>query len=283
MLRAGTVLLLAVFLSAAVPIPSNTASGEGRGHYDGQAANRADDSKPNSKTLEPALGVDRQSSEEGQHSGHKPQEPGRFGIPFEGLVAGGTWALFIATAGLFFFTLQLWRATKTLIEDERKNTSREQRAYVFGMGFVPIASTQTSSTGTSVDGYVIRVPWKNTGKTPARNLKTIISAQSIPNTEKREPWFDHPMDGAGMDIGPGLGSESSIGVPIDELIALWKGTLEIYVWARVEYSDIFFPNVRRHCEACARLTLIHDPRGVPPPNHQPYIRPEAYGAQNSSS
>jgi hypothetical protein len=70
-------------------------------------------------------------------------------------------------------------------------------------------------------------------------------------------------------------------IPIDDLIGKWNWETEIFVWSRIEYTDIFDPGLIHYHEQCARVDVIHDPSEVPPQGHPSYLNFLVYGPQNS--
>jgi len=66
------------------------------------------------------------------------------------------------------------------------------------------------------------------------------------------------------------------------MIENWGRQIEIFVWARVEYRDIFDPITVHHHEQCARIELIHEPSVAPPEKHPSYVQLQVYGPQNST-
>lgn len=156
-------------------------------------------------------------------------------------------------------------------EEGRRSAEHQLRAYVHPVGINPGISIQSSPAGSYVDGYLLLVPWKNFGQTPAKNVRIEVGVCSFPANENREPQFSQQRVRypSGVDVGPGGEGTGQNYIQIADLTRLWHRELEIFVLVRLEYFDVFRPEERKQSGICARLDLIHDPTGIPPRTTRP--------------
>ncbi len=275
----------AAILAATVPTQPSAPPIERWGNNNPQHIDSSNSGNCNSSAFKPVTSTYQKTSNAGQNTRNRPKEPGWFGIPFDGWVAIFTGFLFLATAGLFFFTALLWRATKNLIVEERENSARELRAYVSAEKVDFFISTQFAGGTQFVDGYVFTVVWRNVGKTPAKKLHSVIQPQIYPANEDRFPAFImNEPDPQTIDLGPNQTAKTAnCFISIATLRSIWLRENEVILWARLEYSDALEPNIGRYTERCVRIDFIHDPQVVPPASHPPYVTFSVFGPHNGSS
>jgi hypothetical protein len=184
---------------------------------------------------------------------------------------------FVATAIIAVYSAREYNAS-------RLSEERQLRAYVFGFGLdttLPVLN----SIG-QFAGYQASITWKNMGQTPARQVRTNICVWFTPFADNREPDYSLGIPGprdSVSDMGPTAEKTSTILIPIHLLDLLWTRQTEIYIGARIEYSDVFRPTERRHHEVCYRLDLNENPQVLPAPNRAPYVESRVYGPKNTSN
>ena len=196
------------------------------------------------------------------------------------ITAASTFTIAIFTLTLSWSTRRLWQATKAISQHAERALISTERAFVFGKGFQAIISIWDGA----IREYCVFVTWENVGKTPALDVRTWIDKYTFPMNEDREPHFSNRFIVGAVVLGPSAISQSAYTlIPLETMIQKWRGETEIYVWSRIEYRDIFNPQVLHHHEQCACVELIHEPSSVPPHGHPPYVRFPAYGRQNTTS
>ena len=85
-------------------------------------------------------------------------------------------------------------------------------------------------------------------------------------------------------LGPKAGLRSSmLTISVSDLVDCWENKGEIFVWAYIQYRDIFESTKVHHHQQCAKLALIHEPTTAPPDGHPPYLQFMSFGAQNTAS
>ena len=111
---------------------------------------------------------------------------------------------------------------------------------------------------TRVDSYDFVIAWENSGPTPARRYSTGVNLTAF--TDDIPEDFDYPDLGSphppGGDIGPSQEIHVRVPVTAHELWQVESENLKIYVWAWVEYDDIFPESERHRTEACVKLTAV---------------------------
>lgn len=224
-----------------------------------------------------------------------------------------TLGLFIATAILAWYTAGLYKATVKLSEDaqvgvkqQRLDTLRAlaaaeqsgaaaersaeissralsvaQRAFVFFKGFANSIDIQPAGLA----GYFLYCDFENVGTTPATDVRIVVRVRVVRGQTHQVPYFETDMGDQPKGVmGPKNRATSMLRhVPVRDLIDCWNEKVEIYAWARIEYRDLFTPDVLHHHEQCVRFNFIHDPSTPPPPNHAPYVQYIVAGSQNTSN
>lgn len=196
-------------------------------------------------------------------------------IDFEAVAVG------LGTIAIASFTYTLWRSTDKLWkagERQLETVVQTQRAFVFAQGFY---STPNVDKKFNVTEYLIAVDWKNTGLTPALDAHSGIAGHMVPLAQTTPPWFGQSIAG-GPTIVLGPSREMgppSLHIPLDPIVHVWRGRLRIYVWARVEYRDVFSKAIHFQ-EQCAELNVLGDPTRLPPKGAGPRIGFTITGPQN---
>jgi len=166
-----------------------------------------------------------------------------------------TLALF--TIALFWSTYGLWDATGTTINDARKSSERELRAYVgverldFRVtsqvkGYVPI--DPTASNTTYPDYLVVKV--KNYGQTPAKNVETktvVVTGPflfTLPQGFNYDSFIEQPSTLNNVVTEGFLSKDQpeEVTIPIPDANIVWDARLKnvtIIVFGRIYYRDIF--------------------------------------------
>lgn len=218
------------------------------------------------------------------------------------------------TLGLMLFTAKLWRTTLKLSEDAQSNAERQrqdtvkalesaeraahaaersadvssqaltasQRAFVFWKGF---------NCGLHIwDGklkeYVVFAEAENVGVTPALDVRVAVHLQIVRGSAPQAPLFseDSNVMSSATVLGPKAGLRSSmLTISVSDLVDCWENKGEIFVWAYIQYRDIFESTKVHHHQQCAKLALIHEPTTAPPDGHPPYLQFMSFGAQNTAS
>ena len=224
-----------------------------------------------------------------------------------------TGLLCLFTLGLMLYTAKLWHATVKLSTDAEKNSEEQrghiirslnateraanaseksamvagqslstaQRAFVFWKGF----DCGVNIHDGNLKEYVIFADAENAGVTPAQDVRFTCNVQIQRGSAPQVPVFKGDFSAAtSIVMGPRSKARSGyLTVSIDDLYECWQGRAKVFVWMRLEYKDIFSPDLIHHHEQCAQIQLIHDPREIPPSNHLSYLQFSTIGTQNSSS
>lgn len=158
MLRIGTLIFLAVFLAAAVPIPNLKPSyvpppsrGDAQTEHQKYAQEKGHNGDDNERgTAKAPLIIQIQQPESQQEVATETEEQGGWYANPDWWVAAFTGALFIVTAGLWIFTALLWDSTRKdfrAAHRPRLEVSRVRLAD-FGAGQTIRAKFVVSNTGT---------------------------------------------------------------------------------------------------------------------------------------
>ena len=194
-----------------------------------------------------------------------------------------TWAtvwLAIVTTLLAIFTAYLWDATRKLAKSAEETAKRQLRAFIFGKGF----NFAPHIWDEAIKEYVFWVAWENVGLTPGIDVCNWIEVKTIPKNQEQKVVFTPSHERRPMVMGPRATAQTGyITVPLETMMQRRRNEIQIYVWSRVEYRDIFDNSIVHHHEQCASVELIHDPSAIPPEGHPPYVTFSIYGAQNSTA
>ena len=143
----------------------------------------------------------------------------------------------VFTILLAFGTLALYCATRNLVSSAEKTAERQLRAYVS----MASAAIQPQTNEAGISGLYIRVIVKNSGQTPARDFRIWIEALVSVPTASPFQFPDNlnarPFSVLGPGIETNLDKEGTISA--DDLADLHSSKKVVFVWARVEYRDIF--------------------------------------------
>ncbi|MFH0344874.1 MAG: hypothetical protein ACHBNF_22735 [Chromatiales bacterium] len=193
-----------------------------------------------------------------------------------------TAALCTVTAGLAIFTAFLWGATKKIVKSSEQIARQQMRAFVFAKGF---NSAIDSSDGKKIRNYLFSATYENVGITPGTDARYWIKKIKVATGNKEEvPKFIADDVTSATVMGPRSMAETGfLLIPLQEMIEIWERKINVFIWSRVEYRDIFDSSVLHHHEQCARIELIHEPSTLPPSNHSAYVRFPVCGPQNTTS
>jgi hypothetical protein len=107
--------------------------------------------------------------------------------------------------------------------------------------------------------YKFRVVWKNSGKTPARNVRASINHLTV--SGKLPNRFDFPdrpgVRNRTLPIGPEQETESYHFISIAELVGSYEWESNPHLWAWIEYND--FENKRWRTEYHVTIRATNNP------------------------
>jgi hypothetical protein len=99
--------------------------------------------------------------------------------------------------------------------------------------------------------------WINSGRSPALKPSIINKKLVVPVQDSTVPTFTDTLgDAKSTDSSVGVGRSISGAWAIltdEETQALARGEINVWFYSKVEYTDIFYPNVTRVSEACWRI------------------------------
>lgn len=131
---------------------------------------------------------------------------------------------------LFFATLLLWYATMRLVWDARQNAQRQLRAYLF-----------VDKIDCSIEGNEVHLELKNSGQTPAYNIRQWTAASlrplANPGTFERIDVISTPFD-----VGPGGTAHVRFPPPTrarTERQTIIDGPNGLFVFGEIFYRDAF--------------------------------------------
>ena len=179
------------------------------------------------------------------------------------------------------------KASQKSIEQSERHANIQLRAYIFGTEFICTAG-EISVAGdygqtTEISRYSVSLPFKNFGSTPGNQLRTQISCAAHPMNVDEDIVFDRVAGGVAV-CGPGAGGSTGVVmIPIEEAVACWKREIELIVYVRFEYFDVFSDKTLRETEYCVRLESVHDPRQPRPAGEDPCFNFTPFGPKNRCS
>lgn len=141
-----------------------------------------------------------------------------------------TYYILCITGGLAYYTLKLWRSTRKLVRETAETSKRELRAYL------GIQEHRVQMPGTIPQIYLLI---KNTGSTPAKDVRIAISFERRPNNAPRN--FPPPAYEEGRrPLAPqGTWEVRRVMREIKQHTETINRTHRIFVWGAIEYGDIF--------------------------------------------
>jgi hypothetical protein len=228
----------------------------------------------------------------------------------------GTLILATITASLAAYTAKLWGATKALAEEAKQTSTQQasdmraslsiakqaaiaaersadvanktlsvaQRAFVFVKG-VSWALHVPSDRKDIIEQISFWVDMENVGLTPATHVESWMQHKTVPWAVTEVPMFQKPThkDESYSVLGPRVtgGSASAI-IPIATMMECWNHQTRIYLWTRIEYRDIFDPEVIHHQDQCMQVEMIRDPSTTPQVPDPPPATFRVCGPQNTT-
>lgn len=166
-------------------------------------------------------------------------------------------------------------ATAKSAEVSERALTTTQRALVFGT--LHTTTHMTTKKGPTT-AFSITAAWENSGATAATEVRSAIALKIVPKADTI-PFFENEARGGFSVLGPrvGKGYSTTVTVPLATMMATWQGKQDVYVWARVEYRDLFSPTIHHH-EFCVRVEWAVDPSILDATDELRYL---AVGPQNT--
>jgi hypothetical protein len=148
-----------------------------------------------------------------------------------------------------------------------------QRALVFGK----LSSVTTLvKAGGPVARYTLTAEWDNFGVTPATEMQAYIAWQTAPKGDP-PPDFSIPAQTEHLTVlGPRrVNLSAPIDVSVATMVESWQNKRDFFVWARVEYRDVFSTTTHHH-QFCL---IVEWPSNPAMPGEGPLFR--VVGPQNT--
>lgn len=109
----------------------------------------------------------------------------------------------------------------------------------------------------------VRLTWRNIGRTPARNIRTIMGWATA---QKGHDWSTYKFPERpewvreGGQIGPDteVFTFSPFTIPVEELVAVWEATKSLIVYASIEYDGLDSAD-RHRTEVAFAILVDNDP------------------------
>lgn len=262
MFRAGALILLAVFLSAAEPIPSQprVQSAVPSGEQQNNAAQGQGTTTllPSPFFVQPVIQGPTYNLHWETYSNEELR--GFLGVPPDGWVA-------IFTGLLFGSTFLLWWATERAIRKADKASQRQLRAYVgvkeldakLHLNVKQIAGVKAGEPGWTHEDFLV-VKIKNSGQTPAYEVFVHTSWQPtdfgtyLPENFGYQDQFDPVGENVALISNYDIvdaGQEKSAIIPIrkpDIFHKTQKKKSWLFIYGHIDYRDIYGENwVRTFC------------------------------------
>lgn len=175
-------------------------------------------------------------------------------VGFTGILTVATALLGGATCWLAVSTKRLWRSTDVAIEDARKSSERELRAYI---AVAPMGVAQLIGRKDAIG----QVELRNVGRLPARRVFLTVHMEIDKRIRNSFPVPDD--DPAERAVQPGAdmhqGSKKYIAIP-SIVSAKPEDELHVFVWGIVHYDDGY--DCRRFTRFCHRYNVASHNRGV---------------------
>jgi hypothetical protein len=165
----------------------------------------------------------------------------------------------------------MWRALRAVrrpVELAESNLTVSQRA------FVGVATVNWSVVG---DTFRVTPVLENSGATPSRSLR--ISSNWRASHGELPPDFTYNYNQPPDRIFLGARSRAPVGMvsmPLRDALAAIEGRVQLYLWGRATYNDMFEGSESHFIEFCYRL----DVSGIPPDRLSVAFTP--YGPHNRS-
>jgi hypothetical protein len=172
-------------------------------------------------------------------------------------------AAVLASVGVFQFiafslqALYVWlamRAMRRTASLAERNLTLTQRAFVF------VRALDWTVSGDSV----ILVPaWENNGATPARSLRISTNWRSLHGDLPPDFPYNYQRPPDRVFLGPKATCDiGALTVPLRDVQAAMERRLQIYVWGRATYEDIFEGTDPHFIEFCYLVEPSAGPSGA---------------------
>lgn len=159
-----------------------------------------------------------------------------------------------------------------------------QRAFIFlsSMSGGPNTDGPTISRDTIIN-FLVKWTFENHGNTYATDVNTQAGFKIVP-VGSPVPKFVAPPDRLPTVVAPHATWIAPIrALQVADVVACWQRTRDIYFWSKVEYRDIFSPEIVHHTESVSRLTINRDPMEPVPSGHPAVWHFFNVGDQNTVS
>ena len=146
---------------------------------------------------------------------------------------------------VFYLGLGL-RAMRSYSQKADRNVVATQRAFVYVSGL----------TGNSEGGNIRIIPvWSNSGTTPTRKLR-IGTNWKASHGELRPDDISYVLPPENLFLGPASKAEfGAIFIPMRDIQAAIEQRLNLYVWGRATYDDLFEGTKPHFFEFCHRVEV----------------------------
>ena len=161
------------------------------------------------------------------------------------LVAVGAFLAIAFAVQVFYLGLGL-RAMRSYSQKADRNVMATQRAFVY-----------VSELTWSSEGGNIRISpiWSNSGTTPTRKLR-IGTNWKASHGELRPDDINYVQPPENLFLGPGSKAEfGAIFIPMRDIQAAIEQRLNLYVWGRATYDDLFEGTKPHFFEFCHRVEV----------------------------
>jgi hypothetical protein len=161
------------------------------------------------------------------------------------LVAVGAFLAIAFVVQVFYLGLGL-RAMRSYSQKADRNVVATQRAFVYVSGL----------TGNSEGGNIRIIPvWSNSGTTPTRKLR-IGTNWKASHGELRPDDISYVLPPENLFLGPASKAEfGAIFIPMRDIQAAIEQRLNLYVWGRATYDDLFEGTKPHFFEFCHRVEV----------------------------
>ncbi len=189
----------------------------------------------------------------------------------------------LASVVMAAFTICLWwtakkqweatvvaaKAAERSADAAHKTLAVAQRAFVFTKNINHGININTRGRENVIDHIFFWADVENVGLTPATHVETWMQFETVPWSVRTVPAF-HKFaheDESYSALGPRVTyGTTQTAIPIAKIMECWNHQIRIYLYARIEYRDIFDPAFIHHHEQCVQLDIISNPSSLPPQN-----------------
>jgi hypothetical protein len=166
---------------------------------------------------------------------------------FAGLLVAVGLLLFVAFA---VQALYLWLALRAM---RRSASLAERNITIARRAFVYVGSLAWSAAGASLK---ISPTWDNSGATPARSLRISTNWKASHGELPADFVYTYVRPPDRIFLGAkGRADVGAVLVPMRDIQAAIEGRVQLYVWGRATYEDIFEGTEPHFIEFCYRLDV----------------------------